>query len=195
MDPIASRPKLPLANQSFFALVFSLLGWGFLEAWLVGAHAMLIPHLVATSCALCLASVAVTRVRRYRELAGIAFSPVRRQERFTASDAGCAMFLLAVGVVLGALVLAGRILPLGIAATGIMFLPWRRASFYHRHVVTSCAAVLVGAAATVALGQQQGGPLFPLLASWLFWLYACVTLLRTPAGSARQAPDAAGNAL
>jgi hypothetical protein len=196
MNMTASKPKFPPPAHSCFVLVFSILGWGLLESWLVAVHARLLPHAISTLCALCLAWLAARRYRRYRELSRITYGSVQPQgRRFTIGDAGWAILLLAVGSVLGVLVLAGWILPLSTIAIGIMFLPWRHASFHRRHFTMSCVAVLIGAAATIAVGHQKMSPIFLPIASWIFWLCACVALLLTMEKPVRPGRDAAAAAL
>jgi hypothetical protein len=186
MESTAARPTRVLKAHILFALVFSLLGWGMLESWLVEVHAPPTLHLLSTACALCLSGVALGRYRLYRRHAGAAYVPWHPQvRRVGVAGAGWTPLMLAVGSVLGMFVLAGWALPLGILAAGLMFLPLPQAALRHGQFTASCAAVLAGSATVLVLGRHEIRPLFLPLAAWVLWVCACSALVLAPRASAQ----------
>ena len=174
MKPFANEMQFVAPNRPFFAFVFSILGWGLLEAWLLTVYTGAFHHVASTLSGACLATVAIRRCRESREIHAGAASCSPVQGTF---------FPLILGCLMGTLVVLAWMLPLGAMTVALLFLPWPRAAF-GANFLRSSFVFLAGAATAVALGYRQIPFVGLPAAAWTLWLCSSMALLhrtqRTP---------------
>jgi hypothetical protein len=166
------RFQTTINNCAFSGFVFSIFGWALLHAWGFQVRAGAAMHVVTALFGLGLAAITFRRYRLYWERP-------QSKEGFNISNAGWCLLLLAIGNVLGQLVLAGWVLPLAIFSIGLNFVPWSKVPLCRRHFFASCTLIGVAIAGTLLVaGNASAGPMKFPIASWVFWGSACVALLR-----------------
>jgi hypothetical protein len=162
---------------SFIAFVFSLAGWALLALWFLRMGAGFLAHGTAASVGLWLSFLSIRRPgigpgdRSQRER-----SATQEHRTFRGADAGWALLLLAVGAVLGVLVLRGGTIALGAAGIGLSFAPWSRVHFCRNHFGAACTMVWIGMASIMAPGYRSITPMFLPIACWVLWACACLGL-------------------
>lgn len=169
IQPVKRRPY-----WSFTALLYSLLGWLFFEAWLVLLGAGLLLHIVA---AIAGATLFIRSALR-PEIDRINLAE-RKKGAATVSRQGgisCALLYL-LGAFFGALVLNGSLTLLGIAAVSFIFAPWARLPFSRDNIAISCASTMIGLASIIVMWHRYIDTMFLPLAAWTFWSCACCALL------------------
>jgi hypothetical protein len=164
-------------DQTFVAIVFSLLGWALLEAWLLVVHAGPALHIMPSVPALCIAGIPLLRYRRYRKNTGVSPLPSARGQRGLGADTGWTLLCLALGGLLGMSILGGSAFVLTIPAAGMLFVPWSRSTFHVKEPLVSCLATWLGTGAVLAIGHHQIKPMFLPIATWVLWSCACVAVL------------------
>jgi hypothetical protein len=168
-------------NSAFSSFFFSIFAWVLLHAWGVQLGAGLAPHAFAAFLGIGPAAVSLRRYRLYWATISIPPRPAERPAKvgFNISNAGWGLLLLAIGSIVGRLILAGWVLPLAIVSIGLTFVPWSKIPLCRRHFFTSCALIGGGVACTLVVAGNHAAHLlaFPI-ACWVFWGSALIGLLR-----------------
>ena len=177
MGTSTAKTGVIVPAPSFIAFVFSLAGWALLELWFLRTGAGFLAHGTAALVGLWLSFLSIRRPsigpsdRSQRER-----SATQEHRKFRSADAGWTLLLLAVGGVLGVLVLRGGTIALGAAAIGLSFVPWSRVHFCHNHFGAACMTVWIGMASIMTLGYRLITPMFLPIACWVLWACACLGL-------------------
>lgn len=182
MDANAARPEVSDHANVNPAFVFALCGTALVEAWALRFSNVLSLHAVIAAITLAFATVAHLRKRRTHANPTVPFAAFRNGSTGTFSLGNVAWFslMLAVGFVLGRLVLSGLAIPTVILIIALDFLPWRRACVSGRDLHVSAILLAAGAALALLAGDAAEHPFGILWAGWALWMTALIGFLRRP---------------
>lgn len=184
-----SLGKLPLdagaSKPVFIACVFSLHGWGLLEALLLASHAMPRAHLVVAVYGSLFTFLACRASwRHHGTLARMAEALRWPRRSLVPSDLASAALLVLCGYVLGALV-GTSLLLMGVAAMSLALVPWMRFAFCRDYFVAACALMCLGAGTAAITGAGSFHTLSVSMAAWILWASSLIAVFRGGARSAR----------
>lgn len=163
---------------SFIGFVFSLLGWAFMEALLIGQHIGPRAHLVPALIALYLAFSSIKRSKLAREDLGIGDHPSASQRnKLEGKQLGWALILLLAGAMMGALIGTGSVFFVAIGAVGLSYVPWSRISLCRDHLIVASIAMCTGVALPMLIIYRPLDPIYRLLVAWVFGLCAVFAVL------------------
>ena len=163
------------ADYSFIILVFSLAGWALLEAWAVSVGASWYAHALNALPGSILTVLALPRATADAPGKAGGAKPASRGSAWALLLPALFPFLL--GAFLGILFLSGALLLFGLLAACLCLAPWSRLAFSRDHVLLCSALTLSGFFLPIALAYRDLDiVLFPL-GCWVFWLWACCSLL------------------
>jgi hypothetical protein len=178
MNTKTGKYEMAVLGSSFIAVVFLLVGLTLLEAWLFVVGGRFLHHAFALAFGLVLLFMAVRRVAG--KLHGLRVDDTAsagRRPRFDAAGLAGPALLTSVGILLGLLIINGGLFPLAIAVSILVFAPWSRISFCRHHFITACMSVWMGTVAVLAIGHNAIDLMFPPIACWVLWAYACCALI------------------
>lgn len=178
MNTKTGKCEMAVLGSSFIAVVFLLVGLTLLEAWLLVVGGRLLHHAFALAFALLLLFMAVRRVSG--KLHGLRVddtAPADPRPGFDASRLAGPAVLALVGMLLGLLIINGGLFPLAIVVSILAFAPWSRISFCRHHFIAACMSVWMGTLAVLAIGHNAIDLMFPPIACWVLWAYACFALI------------------
>jgi hypothetical protein len=176
-----TRLETSICNGAFSGFSLSVFGWALFQTWGVQVHAGAVLHGFIALPGLTLVAIAFRRYRLYWPPSSNQTTSEQPRSRlaFNLTDAGWCLILLAIGHVLGRLVLAGWILPLTIFAGGLTFVPWSKVRLCRSHFFASCTIMGIGTAYQVLVaGGGSAHPLHLPIAACFLSAIACFALLR-----------------
>jgi hypothetical protein len=173
---IPLKLEVPIHNDVFSAVVFSIFGWILVQTWLVIVDAAIVHHALIAFMGVSLVAIAG---RRYlRHWPALPMEQQRPKGTRLLFDAGWCLLLLVTGVILGQFLLAGWIFPLTIVAFSLTCVPWSRISMCRKHFLISVIIVGTPAASSLFVLTSPPSPISLLTGGWVFWAVACYSLLR-----------------
>jgi len=163
---------------TFIGFVFSLSGWGLINATLVSQHAGLGAYPVPTLMATYLMYTSTKQLKLARQFQPEqAQAPTMRRRGSAAAGAAWALLPLMAGVLTGILILGGNALLLGLTAVIFTLAPWSRLAFCRDRIVVASVLMCVGIGLPWLIPHHSVGPIFLLIAAWCFWVCAIYAVL------------------
>lgn len=168
MSTLTARPASPTGYISFLGVTFAVLGLGLLSTWLGMIGASVLAHVIALFIGMGMVAFAVRRTPS--NTVSLPDGPGQVSNApFAPSAPAWALVLLALGAVLGILMLSSSIFFLGVFASMLCFFPWARIPLCRRHLLLACLAVWIGTASVLVLQRDDCELMFFPLATWIFW--------------------------
>lgn len=159
------------ANLAFSALLFCCLGWTILAAWIVGAHAGAMPHLINT---LACAPVLACSLRRFHAACPRYLRTGMRPPGARTAGKLALALLFASGAAFGAALASGSVLLVALLALACCCMPWTRCRVHRQHLLLSFVALAAGVALPPAAGARAPTIMTVLPAAWCLWTLAAL---------------------
>lgn len=178
MNMFSPKPSASAPAPSFIGFAFSLIGWAFIEAWLIAHHIGPRAHLVPTLIALYLAFSSIKRSTLTRQdLRTGDHSSAQQGDKLGAKQLGWALILLLAGAMMGALIGTGSVFLVGMGAAGLSYAPWSRIPLCRDRPVVASLAMCTGVALPTLITYRSFDPIYLVLMGWVFELCAVFAVL------------------
>lgn len=170
-------PANTASGPLLIAFAFSVAGWALLELWLIQIDAGVRAHCMAALFGLLLGCLSIRRPRiGLTDFPSDEVKANSGHRKLDRANIGWALLFLAVGIILGTLVLRGDTILLGIAAMSLALAPWSRVRFCCSHLLVACTAVWTGMLTVMIPGRSSIAPVFLPLACWVLWISTMTSL-------------------
>lgn len=172
MDSDTVQRMKPRAHRPFLPLFFSIAGWALLQAWIHLLGANYRAHILVAALGAVLTLWSVLPFPGSQHITAETNDSPPGESRWAAISG--ALLLLAMGAFLGSLIAKGSLLLLSVGAMTLNLVPWARLPLGRRHPFAACAASMCGFAAAILAQYRSIEVMFLPIASWVFWVCACI---------------------